>query len=111
MSKLTHLDASGAARMVDVGNKAETLREARAGARVRMAAPVVFIVVGGVAGFYNVAIGIGISALTFGAISPFSSALLAPAGGLDVLPGVDASAAGADSQAIVVIRRESLCHA
>jgi cyclic pyranopterin phosphate synthase len=37
MSKLTHLDASGAARMVDVGNKPETLREARGGARVRMA--------------------------------------------------------------------------
>ena len=37
MSKLTHLDASGAARMVDVGNKPETLREARAEARVRMA--------------------------------------------------------------------------
>ena len=38
MSKLTHLDASGAARMVDVGDKPETVREARAGARVRMAA-------------------------------------------------------------------------
>jgi len=37
MSKLTHLDASGNARMVDVGNKQETLREARAAARVRMA--------------------------------------------------------------------------
>ena len=38
MSKLTHLDASGAARMVDVGNKAETVREARAEARVFMSA-------------------------------------------------------------------------
>jgi cyclic pyranopterin phosphate synthase len=38
MSKLTHIDASGAARMVDVGDKPETVREARAEARVRMAA-------------------------------------------------------------------------
>ena len=38
MSKLTHIDASGAARMVDVGDKPETLREARAEARVRMSA-------------------------------------------------------------------------
>jgi cyclic pyranopterin phosphate synthase len=38
MSKLTHLDASGAAHMVDVGDKPETQREARAEARVRMAA-------------------------------------------------------------------------
>jgi cyclic pyranopterin phosphate synthase len=38
MSKLTHIDASGAARMVDVGDKPETDREARAEARVRMAA-------------------------------------------------------------------------
>ena len=37
MSKLTHLDARGNARMVDVGDKQETLREARAEARVRMA--------------------------------------------------------------------------
>jgi len=37
MSKLTHIDASGAARMVDVGDKPETVREARAGSRVRMA--------------------------------------------------------------------------
>jgi cyclic pyranopterin phosphate synthase len=36
MSKLTHLDASGAARMVDVGDKTETVREARAEARVFM---------------------------------------------------------------------------
>ena len=33
---LTHLDASGAARMVDVGDKAETHREATAQAIVRM---------------------------------------------------------------------------
>jgi len=38
MSKLTHIDASGAARMVDVGDKSESLREARAEARVRMSA-------------------------------------------------------------------------
>ncbi len=38
MSKLTHLDASGTARMVDVGDKAATVREARAEARVFMSA-------------------------------------------------------------------------
>jgi cyclic pyranopterin phosphate synthase len=38
MSKLTHIDASGTACMVDVGDKPETLREARAEAWVRMAA-------------------------------------------------------------------------
>jgi cyclic pyranopterin phosphate synthase len=38
MSKLTHIDASGAARMVDVGDKPESVREARAEARVHMAA-------------------------------------------------------------------------
>lgn len=37
MSKLTHLDASGNARMVDVGDKQETRREARAEASVYMA--------------------------------------------------------------------------
>ena len=37
MSKLTHIDASGAAHMVDVGGKSGTVREARAEARVRMA--------------------------------------------------------------------------
>ncbi len=36
MSQLTHLDDSGAARMVDVGGKAVTRREALAGATVRM---------------------------------------------------------------------------
>ena len=34
--KLTHLDAEGRARMVDVGDKAVTRREAVARARVRM---------------------------------------------------------------------------
>jgi cyclic pyranopterin phosphate synthase len=37
-SRLTHLDESGAARMVDVGAKAETRREATAECVVRMAA-------------------------------------------------------------------------
>ena len=36
-SRLTHLDESGAARMVDVGGKAETRREATAECLVRMA--------------------------------------------------------------------------
>ena len=36
MSKLTHLDDSGAARMVDVGGKAETARSATATGRIRM---------------------------------------------------------------------------
>ena len=36
MDKLTHLDAQGTARMVDVGDKPDTVREARAEARVRM---------------------------------------------------------------------------
>jgi cyclic pyranopterin phosphate synthase len=36
-SRLTHLDESGAARMVDVGGKAETRREASAECLVRMA--------------------------------------------------------------------------
>lgn len=38
MSKLTHLDDSGAARMVDVGDKADTQRYARAQAEVSMQA-------------------------------------------------------------------------
>ncbi|OZA92238.1 MAG: cyclic pyranopterin monophosphate synthase MoaC [Erythrobacter sp. 34-65-8] len=36
MSRLTHLDESGAAHMVDVGGKAETQRMARAGGVIRM---------------------------------------------------------------------------
>jgi cyclic pyranopterin phosphate synthase len=36
MSQLTHFDESGASRMVDVGDKAETHRVARASAVVRM---------------------------------------------------------------------------
>jgi len=38
MSDLTHLDASGAAHMVDVGGKADTLREAIASGRINMSA-------------------------------------------------------------------------
>ncbi len=36
MSELTHLDDKGAARMVDVGGKAETVRSATAAGRIRM---------------------------------------------------------------------------
>jgi len=38
MSELTHFDAGGASRMVDVGGKPVTARMARASGRVRMAA-------------------------------------------------------------------------
>ncbi|MFL9839428.1 cyclic pyranopterin monophosphate synthase MoaC [Sphingomonas sp. ST-64] len=38
MSELTHLDATGAARMVDVGGKTETQREAVATGRITMSA-------------------------------------------------------------------------
>ncbi len=38
MSKLTHLDESGAARMVDVGDKPQTQRSATAAGRIRMSA-------------------------------------------------------------------------
>ena len=38
MSKLTHLDDNGAARMVDVGGKAETARSATATGCIRMSA-------------------------------------------------------------------------
>ena len=38
MSKLTHLDERGQARMVDVGGKAETARSAVATGRIRMSA-------------------------------------------------------------------------
>ena len=37
MTKLTHLDDAGAARMVDVGSKAETARSASAAGRIKMA--------------------------------------------------------------------------
>jgi len=38
VSKLTHLDSRGQARMVDVGGKAETARSATATGRIRMSA-------------------------------------------------------------------------
>ena len=38
MSKLSHLDPGGAARMVDVSGKPDTAREARAGGRISMSA-------------------------------------------------------------------------
>lgn len=38
MSGLTHLDSAGAAQMVDVGGKAETVREAVAAGRITMSA-------------------------------------------------------------------------
>lgn len=38
MSRLTHLDETGAARMVDVGGKPETQRSATATGRIRMSA-------------------------------------------------------------------------
>lgn len=38
MAELTHLDESGAARMVDVGGKAETSRRAVASGKIRMSA-------------------------------------------------------------------------
>ncbi|MDR3521536.1 MAG: cyclic pyranopterin monophosphate synthase MoaC [Acidocella sp.] len=38
MSRLTHIDAAGHARMVDVSDKAETVREATAKGRVKMLA-------------------------------------------------------------------------
>ena len=47
MSKLTHIDASGTATMVDVGDKPETLREARAEAWVRMAAETLHLIESG----------------------------------------------------------------
>lgn len=47
MTKLTHLDESGAAHMVDVTDKPETEREARAEARVIMRAETLNMIVAG----------------------------------------------------------------
>lgn len=44
MSELTHFDAEGASRMVDVGAKQVTARMARASGRVRMAPPTLELV-------------------------------------------------------------------
>ena len=46
MQRLTHVDASGAARMVDVSAKSPTDRSATATARVRLAAPTVALLRG-----------------------------------------------------------------
>jgi cyclic pyranopterin monophosphate synthase len=46
MSDATHLDESGAARMVDVGEKSESARRATACARVKMSAAVAALVRG-----------------------------------------------------------------
>jgi cyclic pyranopterin phosphate synthase len=47
MAELTHLDESGAARMVDVGQKAHTERIAVAGARVQMLPATLALIVQG----------------------------------------------------------------
>ena len=47
MSQLTHIDDEGAARMVDVGAKAETAREAVAAGRVRMQAETLRLIIEG----------------------------------------------------------------
>jgi len=47
MTKLTHLDESGAARMVDVGGKAASAREAVAQGMIRMQAETLKLVVAG----------------------------------------------------------------
>ena len=44
MSDLTHFDDAGASRMVDTSLKPETLREARAGGRIRMAAATLLLI-------------------------------------------------------------------
>lgn len=45
MSELTHIDAQGASRMVDVGDKEITVRRARATGRVRMQAETLRMVI------------------------------------------------------------------
>ncbi|MDX1635639.1 MAG: cyclic pyranopterin monophosphate synthase MoaC [Marinobacter sp.] len=47
MSELTHLDDKGAARMVDVSGKAESVREARAEAHIHMAPATLAMIVQG----------------------------------------------------------------
>ncbi|WP_404368515.1 cyclic pyranopterin monophosphate synthase MoaC [Marinobacter sp.] len=47
MSELTHLDEKGAARMVDVSDKPDTVREARAEASIRMAPETLAMIVDG----------------------------------------------------------------
>lgn len=47
MAKLTHLDETGAAHMVDVGDKADTIRIAAASGCVIMAAPTLALIMSG----------------------------------------------------------------
>lgn len=47
MSQLTHINAAGEARMVDVSAKAETVREARAEAYVEMQATTLAMIIDG----------------------------------------------------------------
>ncbi|EGR2392960.1 cyclic pyranopterin monophosphate synthase MoaC [Vibrio cholerae] len=47
MSQLTHINASGEANMVDVSNKADTVREARAEVYVRMAPETLQLILSG----------------------------------------------------------------
>ena len=47
MTELSHLDAQGRARMVDVGDKDETERRARAAAQVTMSAGTLAAIEGG----------------------------------------------------------------
>lgn len=47
MSKLTHINANGEAQMVDVSDKNETVREAKASARVVMKAETLDLIVSG----------------------------------------------------------------
>ncbi|MDC3316182.1 cyclic pyranopterin monophosphate synthase MoaC [Candidatus Thioglobus sp.] len=47
MSKLTHINANGEAQMVDVSDKENTLREAKAGARVVMQRETLNLIVSG----------------------------------------------------------------
>ncbi|MGC6401573.1 cyclic pyranopterin monophosphate synthase MoaC [Sphingomonas sp. FW199] len=49
MSRLTHLDAAGAAHMVDVGGKAETARQAVATGRITMSAEAAAAILDGTA--------------------------------------------------------------
>jgi len=54
MKRLTHLDARGRARMVDVADKGETRRTARAGGRIHMRAATLRLISSGSIGKGNV---------------------------------------------------------
>ena len=47
MSKLTHINSHGEAQMVDVSDKENTMREAKAGARVVMHSETLDLIVSG----------------------------------------------------------------